>query len=55
VMISACLPTPTRCTYIFHRVAVFGKLFSMNANTFDGLTSKIGSPIPRGSILYFFL
>ena len=38
----------------FHRVADCGKVFSTNPKTRLGLTRKIGSPIPRGSILYFF-
>ncbi len=38
-----------------HRVADFGKVFSINPNTVRGRTTKIGSPMLRGSILYFFV
>jgi hypothetical protein len=44
-----------RGLHSLHLVADFGKLFSINANTFVGLSSKIGSFIALGSILYFFL
>jgi hypothetical protein len=42
-------------SYNFHRVADFGKLFSMKAKTFAGAILKIGSLMLRGSILYFFM
>ncbi len=39
----------------FHRVADCAKLFSTKPKTRLGCTRKIGSPMLRGSILYFFL
>jgi hypothetical protein len=39
----------------FQRVADFGNVFSTNPKTVRGRTTKIGSFMSRGSILYFFL
>jgi Small Multidrug Resistance (SMR) protein len=47
-------PPCSSASYTLHRVADFGKLFSINPNTVFGRTMKIGSPMLRGSILYFF-